>query len=72
MNDTVLRMKMTAKAVLMVLLLSAAGMTKANAQTGALNGLFSVNDSTQVRFSQGNLQYQASTNTWQFAENQWN
>jgi hypothetical protein len=25
-----------------------------------------------VCFSQGNLQYQASTNTWRFAENQWN
>ena len=39
--------------------------------TGAINGLFSVSDSTQVYFSQGNLQYQASTNTWRFAENQW-
>ena len=38
--------------------------------TGAINGLFSVSDSTQVYFSQGNLQYQASTNTWRFAENQ--
>ena len=36
-----------------------------------LNGLFSVSDSVQVRFSQGNLQYQASTNTWRFVENQW-
>ena len=35
------------------------------------NGLFSINDSTQVRFSPGNLQYQASTNTWRFAEHQW-
>ena len=34
-------------------------------------GLFSINDSTQVCFSPGNLQYQASTNTWRFAENQW-
>ena len=40
------------------------------AQTGVLNGLFSVGDSKQVRFSQGNLQYQASTNIWRFAENQ--
>ena len=38
---------------------------------GAINGLFSVNDTKQVYFSQGNLQYQASTNTWRFAENQW-
>lgn len=37
---------------------------------GALSGLFSVSATQQVRFSQGNLQYQASTNTWRFAENQ--
>lgn len=36
-------------------------------------GLFTVNATTgaQVRFSQGNLQYQASTGTWRFAENQY-
>ena len=72
MNVSFLHLKRALRAALLVLLLSVVGMTKANAQTGALNGLFSVNDSTQVRFSQGNLQYQASTNTWQFAENQWN
>lgn len=37
---------------------------------GALSGLFSVSDTQQVRFSQGNLQYQASTGTWRFAESQ--
>ena len=36
-----------------------------------LTGLFSVAAGKQVLFSQGNLQYQASTNTWRFAENQW-
>ena len=35
-------------------------------------GTFSVSDSKQVTFSQGNLQYTQSTNTWSFAENQWN
>ena len=39
--------------------------------TGAINGLFSVSANQQVYFSQGNLQYQASTDTWQFADNQW-
>lgn len=34
-------------------------------------GSFSVSPNTKVRFSPGNLQYQASTNTWRFAENQW-
>lgn len=38
---------------------------------GAINGAFSVSSSKQVLFSQGNLQYQASTNIWRFAENQW-
>ena len=38
---------------------------------GNLPGVFSVSENTQVNFSQGNLQYQASTNTWRFAENQW-
>lgn len=38
---------------------------------GAINGLFSVSETQQVWFSQGNLQYQASTNIWRFAENQW-
>lgn len=32
---------------------------------------FSVSATKQVRFSQGNLQYQASTNTWRFAEHQY-
>ena len=34
-------------------------------------GVFSVAEGKHVIFSQGNLQYQASTNTWRFAENQW-
>lgn len=38
---------------------------------GAINGLFKVSATKQVWFSQGNLQYQASTNTWRFATNQW-
>ena len=39
---------------------------------GAVNGIFSVNPfGGSVKFSQGNLQYQASTGTWRFAEHQW-
>lgn len=38
---------------------------------GAINGLFSVGQNKKVYFSKGNLQYQASTRTWRFAENQW-
>ena len=43
-----------------------------NNSEGTLNGVFTINENgDQVQFSQGNLQYQASTNTWRFAENQW-
>ena len=39
---------------------------------GALNGRFTINaNGDQVIFSQGNLQYQASTQTWRFAEHQY-
>ncbi len=38
---------------------------------GALSGEFSVADGRRVRFSRGNLQYQASTKTWRFAEHQY-
>lgn len=36
-----------------------------------LSGKFSVSPDKQVFISTGNLQYQASTKTWRFAENQW-
>lgn len=38
---------------------------------GSLVGKFSVSETKQVVFSKGNLQYQASTDTWRFAENQY-
>ncbi len=38
---------------------------------GVLSGTFSVAYNKKIRFSQGNLQYQASTDTWRFAANQW-
>ena len=34
-------------------------------------GMFSVSADKQVTFSKGNLQYTQSTDTWSFAENQW-
>lgn len=37
---------------------------------GILPGLFSVSDTLQVQFSQGNLQYNASSDTWRFATSQ--
>lgn len=38
---------------------------------GAIHSLFSVGPSKQVQFSKGNLQYQAISGTWRFAENQY-
>lgn len=38
---------------------------------GSIKGFFSVSTDKQVCFSQGNIQYQATTNTWKFAENQY-
>lgn len=38
---------------------------------GALPGEFSVSATLKVHFSQGNLQYQASTKTWRFAVHQY-
>ncbi len=45
--------------------------TKIVVPEGALPHLFSVSPTKKVFFAKGNLQYQASTNTWRFAENQW-
>ena len=43
-----------------------------SAPEGSLKGLFTVNsDGKQVWFSKGNLQYQPSSNTWKFPNNQY-
>lgn len=43
-----------------------------NVPPGAIDGQFTINDNgDKVYFSQGNLQYKASTNTWRFATNQY-
>lgn len=44
--------------------------TLENCPDGVINALFSVSSTQKVYFSKGNLQYQASTKTWRFAENQ--
>lgn len=38
---------------------------------GVLQGVFSIGEGKQIHFSQGVLQYQASTNTWRFATEQY-
>ena len=42
-----------------------------NAPVGALDGKFSVSETQQVYFSQGNLQYHPSNNKWVFASEQY-
>ena len=74
MKTRALHLFTTARAAFVVLCLAVMGLPRIVAQNtvpeGALGGLFSVAEDRQVYFSQGNLQYQASTNTWRFAENQ--
>jgi len=41
------------------------------APEGSIPSLFSISETQQVFFSKGNLQYQASTGTWRFAEHQY-
>lgn len=38
---------------------------------GTVSGLFTIGPGQRIYFSKGNLQYQAGTTTWRFAENQW-
>lgn len=46
--------------------------TTAAPPEGSLQGTFTIDNlGTRVRFSKGNLQYQASTKTWRFADHQW-
>ena len=45
---------------------------QSQAPEGAINGKFTINASgDKVYFSQGNLQYIGSTQTWKFADHQW-
>jgi len=58
---------------ILLTLLCAAMTLNLSAVEGALSGKFSTNadGSKAIQFSQGNLQYQASTNTWRFAIHQY-
>ena len=69
------------KLLILCAILSTVGMSSCTSQNepdnsetnidGLLVGRFSVREDKQVQFSQGNLQYQASTKIWRFAENQY-
>lgn len=47
------------------------GLPQLNTFTWTCKGVFSISSGKKVFFSPGNLQYQASTGTWRFAEHQW-
>ena len=68
------RIKTALRAVIVMLMMGVVGVMNIIAQesspTGAIDGLFSVGENQQVYFSKGNLQYRASTNTWRFANHQ--
>ena len=71
MKYKILRLNKSVRTLLVLVLFALLGI-EGNAQpTGAINGLFSVSAGISVYFSKGNLQYQASTGTWRFAEHQW-
>ena len=63
--------KAKAEAAAAVEAAKAAPATKTNHSTGALNGLFSVGENKKVRFSMGNLQFNAKKYEWRFAEHQY-
>ena len=44
---------------------------KAEVKQASKSGAFSVSPNKKVYFAEGNLQYQASTNSWRFAPNPW-
>lgn len=52
-------------------LLSAVLVFASCGNSGQLSGKFSVGPKKQVRFSSGNLQYNPATETWKFADNQY-
>lgn len=69
------------KLLFLIAIFSAVGLSSCTSQNepdssesnteGLLSGRFSVREDKKVQFSQGNLQYQASTKTWRFAEKQY-
>lgn len=58
-------------AVIVIGLASCSTKNEPDSKTGGLPGKFSVSADKKVEFSKGNLQYQASTKTWRFANNQY-
>ena len=65
-----MRKKLKKLFTFLLALVASVGMSWA-ASNDKLPGAFSVSGTKVVYFSKGNLQYQASTNTWRFAKNQY-
>lgn len=59
------------KYIVFVMFLIVSALTGCSSKQGMLSGVFSVSDTLKVVFSFGNLQYEASSKTYRFAENQW-
>lgn len=57
--------------VIACLSLSLVACRKEEVPSGGINGKFSVSELRKVYFSKGNLQFQATTKTWRFAESQY-
>lgn len=57
--------------IVVSLLSSCMDKNEPNSSIGELPGVFSVSANTQIKFSKGNLQYQACSKSWRFAENQY-
>ena len=71
--DSVIESKMvvTLRKLNRVLITSGMGEEVDGYDDGTLVGIFSISETKKVKFSKGNLQYQASTDTWRFAEYQY-
>lgn len=71
---SIMKTKILIFAVALIALLSCSeknAPSNPNAENGELVGLFSIGADKQIHFSQGNLQYNPQSKTWQFAKNQW-
>ena len=70
MKYKILRLNKSVHILFVLLLFAFLGINGYAQPTGAIKSLFSIGEGQYVCFSKGNLQYQVSTYTWRFAENQ--
>ena len=71
-NKSISNRIISSNAIAMLFVLLCPACLCSKAQTAdAPSGVFSISPTAKVHFAPGNLQYQASTGTWRFAEHQW-